>query len=249
MRRVRIVVYMAYMRHSIECARCGFDAYLRQRDNFFSYLFFYIDNFHKCSSYLDRFILKILCKLTNNFLNYEVLHQTILLGLGYKTFSKKLGANSCFVKHNNIFRTHLFAMKIYHIFLHTYPRNLWKFQVIWARTFLVMQILSSNISLDLSYHTFCKTLGSWQLFIGGEEIRGPHGPGSPHVNFEFCLNRFKAVAYAENFHGGFIQWHMMVICIWCVLFVTSQFDVIFMFSSEVCWHNKHILLHTLLLFL
>jgi len=33
-----------------------------------------------------------------------------------------------------------------------------------------------------------------------------------------------AVAYAENFHGGFIQWHKVVICIWCVLFVTSQFD-------------------------
>jgi len=41
-----------------------------------------------------------------------------------------------------------------------------------------------------------------------------------------------AVAYAENFHGGwFIQWHMVVICIWCALFVTSQFDVIFMFPN------------------
>jgi len=48
------------------------------------------------------------------------------------------------------------------------------------------------------------------------------------------------------FMGGFIQWQMMVICIWCALLVTSQFDVIFMFSSEVCWHNRHILLHTLL---
>jgi len=47
------------------------------------------------------------------------------------------------------------------------------------------------------------------------------------------------VAYAENFHGGgFIQWHMVVICIWYALFVTSQFDVIFMFPyqrfGEVC---------------
>jgi len=32
----------------------------------------------------------------------------------------------------------------------------------------------------------------------------------------------------------FIQWQMVVICIWCALFVTSQFDVIFMFSSDVC---------------
>jgi len=37
------------------------------------------------------------------------------------------------------------------------------------------------------------------------------------------------------FMGGvFIQWHMVVICVCCALFVTSQFDVIFMFSSEVC---------------
>jgi len=38
--------------------------------------------------------------------------------------------------------------------------------------------------------------------------------------------------------GGFIQWHMVVICLWCAVFVTSQFDVIFMFPNqcfgEVC---------------
>jgi len=48
--------------------------------------------------------------------------------------------------------------------------------------------------------------------------------------------------------GAFIQWHMVVICIWGALFVTSQFDVIFMFPNqgfgEVCWHNKHIFLRT-----
>jgi len=32
--------------------------------------------------------------------------------------------------------------------------------------------------------------------------------------------------------GGFIQWHMVVICIWCALFVTSQFHVIFMFPKQ-----------------
>jgi len=42
------------------------------------------------------------------------------------------------------------------------------------------------------------------------------------------------------FMGGFhsVAWHMMVICIWCALFVTSQFDVILMFPNqrfgEVC---------------
>jgi len=34
--------------------------------------------------------------------------------------------------------------------------------------------------------------------------------------------QMSAVAYAENLLGGFIQWHMVVICIWCALFVTSQ---------------------------
>jgi len=44
--------------------------------------------------------------------------------------------------------------------------------------------------------------------------------------------------------GGFYQWHMVVICIWCSLFVTSQFDI-FMFPNqqfgEICWHNIHII--------
>jgi len=30
-----------------------------------------------------------------------------------------------------------------------------------------------------------------------------------------------------------MQWHMVVICIWCVLFVTSHFDVISMFPNNV----------------
>jgi len=32
--------------------------------------------------------------------------------------------------------------------------------------------------------------------------------------------------------GGFIQWHSVVICIWCALFVTSQFDVIVLFPDQ-----------------
>ena len=51
---------------------------------------------------------------------------------------------------------------------------------------------------------------------------------------------------------GFIEWLMVVICIWSALCVTSQFDVIFMFPSqrfdEVCWHNMHIHLHALLFY-
>jgi len=41
------------------------------------------------------------------------------------------------------------------------------------------------------------------------------------------------VPYAEIFYGGgFIQWHMVDICIWCALFLTSQFDVIVMFPKQ-----------------
>ena len=57
-----------------------------------------------------------------------------------------------------------------------------------------------------------------------------------------------SVPYAENFHGGgFIQWHRVVICICCALFVTSQFDVIVLFPnqrfSEVRWQNMHVFLY------
>jgi len=40
------------------------------------------------------------------------------------------------------------------------------------------------------------------------------------------------VTYAKKFMGYFIQWHMAVICIWCVLFVTSQFDIICIFPNQ-----------------
>jgi len=42
----------------------------------------------------------------------------------------------------------------------------------------------------------------------------------------------QAVAYTEYFHGRFIKWHMMVVCVLCALFVTSQSDVIFLFPNE-----------------
>jgi len=49
------------------------------------------------------------------------------------------------------------------------------------------------------------------------------------------------------FMGGFIQWHRVVICIWCALIVASQFDVIVLFPNqrfgEVCWHNMHMFLY------
>jgi len=49
--------------------------------------------------------------------------------------------------------------------------------------------------------------------------------------------------------GGLVQGHMVVICILCALFLTSQFDVISMFPNQrlndVCWHNMLIFLHPL----
>ena len=32
--------------------------------------------------------------------------------------------------------------------------------------------------------------------------------------------------------GDFIQWHTVVICIWCALFLTLQFDVVSMLPNE-----------------
>jgi len=64
-----------------------------------------------------------------------------------------------------------------------------------------------------------------------------------------CENQWRT---QKIFMGGFIQWHMVDICIGCTLFVTSRSDVIVMFLNqrfgEVCWHNMHILLHALSLF-
>jgi len=48
------------------------------------------------------------------------------------------------------------------------------------------------------------------------------------------------VAYAENVHGGaFIQWHIVVICIWCALFVTSYscFQAKFLDKTAIFFHS------------
>ena len=67
---------------------------------------------------------------------------------------------------------------------------------------------------------------------------------SLHEKRETCERKVRtSVAYAENFHwAGLVQGHMVVNCVWCSLFVTSQFDVICMFPNqrfgEVSWHNN-----------
>jgi len=51
-------------------------------------------------------------------------------------------------------------------------------------------------------------------------------------NMSFQVIRLRSGVHT-NFHGGgFTQWHMVVICIWYARFVTSQFDVIFMFPNQ-----------------
>ena len=68
---------------------------------------------------------------------------------------------------------------------------------------------------------------------------------------QLALVTISAVRRKFSWGGGFVQGHM-VICIWCALFVMSQFDVIVMFSNQrfgkVCWHSTHIFLHPLPLF-
>ena len=86
----------------------------------------------------------------------------------------------------------------------------------------------------------------WETLVHDMSSKFNFHPTVPTKNLRVSLH-YSAVACAENFHGGFIQWHAVVICIWCALFVTSQCDVVFMFSNqcfgEVCWHNINILLH------
>jgi len=56
------------------------------------------------------------------------------------------------------------------------------------------------------------------------------------INKAFEKSTLRAAQWRKQkfFMGGFIQWHVVVICIWCALFVTSQFDAIFMLQGEIC---------------
>jgi len=74
----------------------------------------------------------------------------------------------------------------------------------------------------------------------------PHAPSESECTVGVCGSerQFSLCLHVEQwrtqkiFMGGFIQWHMVVIYIWCALFVTSQFDAISMFPNqrfgEVC---------------
>jgi len=67
------------------------------------------------------------------------------------------------------------------------------------------------------------------------------------------VNRSKNLRQSSPFFpkeitlAGFIQRHVMVKYIWCALFVTSQFEVFFMFPNqrfgEVSGYNMHIFVH------
>jgi len=66
-------------------------------------------------------------------------------------------------------------------------------------------------------------------------------------NWCFLLCTTISVVRRKFSWEGFIQWHMLVICIWCALFVTSQFNVIALFPNQrfdqACWHNMHVFLY------
>ena len=83
---------------------------------------------------------------------------------------------------------------------------------------------------------------------GQEVIQGASGATtSPNLLGPVC-----PLAHAENFRGWFHSvtygGHLHLVC----AFVTSQFNVIFMFPNhrfgEVCWSNMHIHLHALPIF-
>jgi len=104
-------------------------------------------------------------------------------------------------------------------------------------------------SFDFSY-IFLNNLRSedfaWKsaAFFTNAEVTNRH-----EINI-LCSSSITPSGVRRKFSWGvFIQWHMVVICIWCPLFVMSKFDVIFLFPNqtfgEVCWHNMLIRLHAL----
>jgi len=144
----------------------------------------------------------------------------------------------------------------------------------WSRTEGIVPLAS------LVYHQtykmqrlkFCQ---SWLCFAGWNEGRWLLRTASEFTSFYVIENYCHKPVISQNFRHGdsakstallfrltvsgvrrkfswgcFIQWHMVVTCVWSTLLVTSQFDVIFIFPKqqrfgEVCWHNMHIRLHPL----
>jgi len=55
-------------------------------------------------------------------------------------------------------------------------------------------------------------------------IRWHHASSWEQLIHETHLNMVRGLCRMQKIlTEGFIQWHMVVICIWCALFVTSQF--------------------------
>ena len=74
---------------------------------------------------------------------------------------------------------------------------------------------------DLSARTFAKFGVNCRLLNLPE-----HHAAGPNAQLQLVI------ATTQFSWGWLIQWHVVVICIWCALFVTSQFDVIFMFANQ-----------------
>jgi len=77
----------------------------------------------------------------------------------------------------------------------------------------------SNLDVDLLSYVLTKVFFLYIVFIG---------------LFEFLRkNRYNQWRTQKFLMGrGFVQWRIVIICIWCALFVTSQFDVRFMFPNR-----------------
>jgi len=90
--------------------------------------------------------------------------------------------------------------------------------------------ISSGSPMSLLRHNHGSTIPGWLHYFS--VMKGLCGGSAAVLTLQTSGARRKCS------RGGFIQWHMVVICIWCAVFVTSQVDVIFVFPnqrfSEVC---------------
>jgi len=89
---------------------------------------------------------------------------------------------------------------------------------IFARTcFNTVNFLPKDLRSEANFHFRIP-----RLF----KIRGPSGSFATTDVIQISTSLQVLVTSAELFIGGFIQLFMVINCIWCALFVMSQFDVI-----------------------
>ena len=104
-----------------------------------------------------------------------------------------------------------------------------------VKKYVSPQLTQRLVSLPSSVYTSSRSMGQ-NPKKGGKWSKGSR-QGDPNGSCVFSTLPLNAVRRKFSW-GGFSQWHMVVICIGCEHFVTSQFDVIFTFPNqrfgEVC---------------